>query len=113
MPPIPCPIAAENASDTPTMAHTPGPWRYFDPIGDAVDSECGPYLQIAAGEGYTLGGNGFGITGYISEADARLIVAAPDLLASCRSLLKYARAGNADREMIDVASVAIARATGQ
>lgn len=63
------------------MTHTPGPWRYFDPTGDNTrTSET--YFEVAAGSGYTP--EGFNLTGFVNEADARLCAAAPDLLAALR-----------------------------
>ena len=58
-----------------SAGHTPGPWQLVsDPYADGK-----PYFQFTAG-----GGNypdGFHIAGILSQADARLIARAPDLLA--------------------------------
>lgn len=86
--------------------HTPGPWRYYDPIGDGHDPVFGPYFQIETGGGRSL-------TGFISEADARLIVAAPEMLAALHELRIWAgRRGDQDDALIEAADAAIARATG-
>ncbi len=61
-----------------SVAHTPGPWREHAPrIDDQVDRE---YRSILGGSG--LRGSGFELTGFISEADAKLIAAAPDMLTA-------------------------------
>lgn len=57
--------------------HTPGPWRLDDPIhGDVLGDG---YHAIDAGAGIGPG-RGFGLCGFMSPADARLIAAAPELL---------------------------------
>lgn len=60
--------------------HTPGPWA-LDHENDHVASP--DYHSISAGCGYHTGPEdiGFSISGCISTADARLMTAAPDLLA--------------------------------
>jgi hypothetical protein len=65
---------------------TPGPWRLDDAIhGEALQPD---YHCIDAGRGYLVaGGNGFGVSGFMTIHDARLITAAPDLLAALQSLL--------------------------
>lgn len=62
--------------------HTPGPW-YCDPSDTKHDF---PARQQVFGGGYLLAevaGNGKGSSG----ANARLIAAAPDLLAACKAFL--------------------------
>ena len=52
------------------VAHTPGPWRYFDPSGERKpDPDHGTYFEIAGGAGFSFGGRGFGVTGFVPEAD--------------------------------------------
>jgi hypothetical protein len=63
------------------MSHTSGPWRQFKPLDDDDD-----YREIAGGNGFTP--NGFSVTGFVSEDDARLLAAAPDLLEACRAMMK-------------------------
>ena len=63
------------------IKHTPRPWQLTsDPYEDGT-----PYFKIRGGEGHYQDedGNavGFQIDAIMSEADARLIAAAPDLLA--------------------------------
>ena len=74
-----------------TMAtHTPGPW-ILDAPSRRMDRHDEPefrdYHHIDAGVGFFDDTEGFGITGFMSEADARLITAAPDLLAACKRAL--------------------------
>ena len=70
-------------SDTMTATHTPGPWR-FDSLGDGrvlSDRLCIALVMRGVDE-YSdehLGGPTF-------QANANLIAAAPDLLASLKSL---------------------------
>jgi hypothetical protein len=89
------------------VAHTPGPWavsdnhgkRYIEPVGDNE-----PVAQITKGPN--------------SEANARLIAAAPELLEAlvvmCREFeLKIPDHCNADwYEEFNAARAAIAKATG-
>lgn len=61
--------------------HTPGPWKQFAPdiINHGVDEN---YRTIVAGDGFYNDEalpRGFGLTGYINPADARLIAAAPEM----------------------------------
>jgi hypothetical protein len=97
--------------------HTPGPWRlnlHF------LDTDL--YREIAAGREYFNPQNpqaltGFSLTGYMSAADARLIAAAPDLLAALRECEARLRAGversifyRGDKELLQKISAAIAKA---
>jgi hypothetical protein len=100
------------------MKHTPGPWQ-FDAQDDAhVVSD--DYHVIRAGCGYLAEAKeerepGFRIAGHMTEADARLIAAAPDLLAALQSILPDAvgnHIGGPDTQVrIDSARAAIAKAT--
>jgi len=88
------------------MSHTPGPWRWYSRraieareqtvlVGDCGLPSCGR-TEL-----------------FVSDADARLIAAAPDLLAACQDLLKVAtsydyKGGSAAR-----ANAAIAKAEGR
>src|SRR5262245_53317886 len=67
-------------------AHTPGPWRWRNEPYDDGD----PYIIIDAGPnpfGFNHAGNGgFRIAGIFSEADARLIASAPEMLEALKQL---------------------------
>jgi len=69
--------------------HTPGPWRIVravDFTGD-TESQYNPILSIDAANGKTVY---FTDSGYFKphEADARLIAAAPELLAALEMAMK-------------------------
>jgi hypothetical protein len=70
----------ERAPEKPRNAHTPGPWwieNYF-----ARPKHCDPYFQVVADKS--------GIASvYENEANARLIAAAPELLAACKLVTDY------------------------
>ena len=90
--------------------HTPGPWTWRnEPYDDGK-----PYIHIEAGDGFH-GGNdrGFCFQGIMSEANARLIVSAPELLAALESVLALAVIEYADMSMFDRARAAIAKAKGE
>jgi len=92
---------------------TPGPWRLDDPIHGTVRAD---YHCIDAGRGYLVaGGNGFGIAGFMTIHDARLITAAPDLLQSLQDM--YAAfvdcvEGGPEDELMKFARAAISKALG-
>jgi hypothetical protein len=78
--------------------HTPGPWRIVD------DGIAGPSWWVVS-------------DALISDADAHLIAAAPDLLAALKGIIGIARAatfhsgGDHNRKRIAAAEAAIAKAT--
>jgi len=93
--------------------HTPGPWRY-----DYEPGFCGELLAP----------NGTNIAEFITEpndSDARLIAAAPDLLAALQKFVAWSEAESSHegttfwervemlRELDAAAAVAIAKATGE
>jgi len=70
-----------------TSTHTPAPWRLDAPIHDHVTKQGDNYHIIEAGDelaGPALGVTGFTIREYMPIADARLIKAAPALLAAAK-----------------------------
>jgi len=91
------------------MPHTPGPWRYFDPIGDNNPDTQG-YFEVAGGDGYTP--NGFNLTGYIGEDDARLTAAAPDPLAALIDLTRTCEKLGYYGTTLEAAGAAINKAAG-
>lgn len=61
------------------LKHTPGPWDLDHPRDGHITGD--DYHIISAGCGFfAAGASGFRLTGFASEADARLLVAAPELL---------------------------------
>jgi len=72
-------ISLRDTKETKSMSekHTAGPWRVHD-LADGPSKTIGPLGVFVA---QTLGGN--------DSANARLIAAAPDLLAACKAAEKY------------------------
>ena len=70
-----------------TTTHTPGPWvAVAMPYSDGT-----PYFRIEAGNcGYGELTEGFSFSGIIGTPDARLIVAAPELLEALKTAVKAA-----------------------
>lgn len=60
-------------------SHTPGPWRFSSHPHD------GNYMRITCSNDPAEGDN---LRGYCGEANARLIAAAPTLLAALQTLMK-------------------------
>lgn len=92
------------------LTHTPGPWK-------AVDAfvENNPNRWLVARGGW--GGPNIADCGPGAEADARLIAAAPELLAACRIALANATAGEqltplGLKAIADAARSALSKATG-
>lgn len=78
--------------------HTPAPWVEFADKGDTI-------ALMAAMRAMDVCNFA---TPYPSRADARLMAAAPDLLAALRGVLRVA---DRDTEEFDAARAAIAKAT--
>jgi hypothetical protein len=80
------------------MSATHGPWKpELQILCDGLDEKgvminprtIKDYFSIRAGEGFWReedNSKGFCITGYLSESNAQLIAAAPDLLDVCKSI---------------------------
>ncbi len=92
--------------------HTPGPWRVSEsdtvvgPSGNVVAECCGYSVQATDAAQRKQGGR---------EANARLIAAAPDLLAALRSLFEncamiHSQWGDNDNKKEADAAIASARA---
>jgi hypothetical protein len=91
--------------------HTPGPWILdFPHPGTDGESLVSPsYHFVDAGKGYYP--NGFGLSLVASEADARLIAAAPELLEALEmAQLWLDYDGRYDMQKINAA---IAKAKGE
>lgn len=88
--------------------HTPGPWRYWP---CKVDSTLTPpmydYVQFASPIGHVFRAP----IQFLSEADARLLAAAPDLLEALKDCRRALELANAAGELA-VVDAAIAKATG-
>lgn len=79
--------------------HTPGPWNYslkplaINPFSKVLEYETKEnYYAVKAGLGYfsakSKESTGFEAVTYMSEADARLMATAPELLESLEWLIK-------------------------
>ena len=88
--------------------HTSGPWKTFRHAG----TQSGPFWGIWANKDDRIAV--VDAAGPIDECNARLIAAAPDLLAACKGLLDHALAEHqfAGERLIESARTAIAKAEG-
>lgn len=82
--------------------HTPGPWQDRGPIG------AGKWITAPEGQVAVVYGPN---TNPASEANARLISAAPCLLDALKAVMQHGRIDNSEARMNQVAA-AIAKATG-
>ena len=87
--------------------HTPGPW-----IATASDNgEWGVDAASGWGIATVAGSAGYGPGNDESDANARLIAAAPDLLAACKALYAQHKPGKGQCcEAADMAFAALAKA---
>lgn len=88
------------------MAHTPGPWFISED----------PYIHVRQGTGEDNRGSCVLARDYCSLADARLIAAAPDLLAALEMLWANcipAEQNAVGRIALDAARAAILKAKGE
>lgn len=103
----------------PTQTHTPGPWRadILDSYGRFEIRQSDGGRMFAQGRSW-----GDGATAETQEANARLIAAAPDLLAALEAMViaNHGLPANPAEEVdlvcraaLEQARAAIARATGQ
>lgn len=101
------------------VVHTIGPWVLDAP--EHAQHIIQDYHFIDAGKGYHCerSGNGFGIAGFMSQADAQLIAAAPDLLHAVQrgrqKLATYVSVYPGDKELrflLATWDAAIAKTTG-
>lgn len=92
-----------------TDKHTPGPWEVYGGTRAGIDKEDGSFSIVVAGYDDDECGI-YGHTDAEAAANARLIAAAPDLLAACRAALEGQSIPPFEKyEMI---RAAIAKATG-
>lgn len=86
-----------------TTKHTPGPWR-FNPVGEVRGADWNVVICDTYGNG----------DDDVADADARLIAAAPDLLAACEmALLDMRYYATVHGESITAIEAAIAKAKGE
>lgn len=100
--------------------HTPGPWAYALEYGPNITEpprittvgRCANYV-IGLPSDYPGGNYRDGDPSGDEEADARLMAAAPELLAALKHLRHNAKMSGADMGLaLDVADAAIGKATG-
>lgn len=92
--------------------YTPGPWRAFDPEGrggDAIPIIDAQGVMFAAVEAIDITDEQ---AHERQQANARLIVAAPDLLAACNAALAYLDAEDSAGLVAEIAA-AVAKAEGR
>ena len=70
------------------MGHTKGPWEAHNGEVTTAQISGRSYRRIAAVQDY-----GMGAAPEVDEANARLIAAAPDLLAACQRVKRLAELG--------------------
>jgi hypothetical protein len=93
---------------------SPGPWNFgFEPYDDGI-----PYVRISAGDGGMFDEateQGFNLSGITSEADGRLIAAAPALHKAADLLASFDATGDEAflRDAIRAAREALAIVRGE
>lgn len=97
-------------------SHAPGPWRQYQ-SGAGIDP-C--YRNIDAGAGFFEPGRSFGLSGFMTPADAALIAAAPDLLNALHAVANALEwhenqtvEPGQESGALDLARAAIAKAEGR
>jgi hypothetical protein len=99
--------------------HTPGPWQVhtYYVARHGITAQLVPYrLATVIGAFDQVDNN---VPGPSCEANARLIAAAPELLAALRDTLEWLREGKVDgvgfdeQQVVDTISAAIAKAEGE
>lgn len=68
----------------PEVAHTPGPWRNAGLVGSGIWIKASKQIAVVYGPRINAS----------AEANARLIAAAPDLLAACEAILAALNSGD-------------------
>lgn len=87
--------------------HTPGPWQIWAEITAISRNPCTGHTISRGDDVFICDAVG------TSAADARLIAAAPDLLAALQALLPYVAGSDSFAAEEALARAAIAKATGQ
>lgn len=114
----------ENKTVMGGQSHTPGPWER----GDGAANGCAGYIYCDDATGSAVASVVFspdfiGRSDAETEANARLIAAAPELLEALKEIVKACEECEADenmsivdaftQDMEDAARAAIAKATGE
>jgi hypothetical protein len=90
------------------MSHTKGPWEFYNGEVTTKQEQGRSYRRIAAVQDYGLGSDP-----EVDEANARLIAAAPDLLAAMTLILdRLATSPMQDDELAATIRAAIKKAKG-
>ena len=90
--------------------HTPGPWTVEGASGESGEAEViESDNRIIAWTADSLGSDSFGILEDEDRANARLIAAAPDLLAALRKAADYMAEMGHPANVLDEARAAIAK----
>lgn len=109
------------------MKHTPGPWTYgkVSPLVEKIGEDYVPDPSIGHSSDLRTEHNNFRITAWghglgkeETEANARLIASAPDLLKACQRYMEILRKHYGDmpvfmRPITNVIESAISKATGK
>jgi hypothetical protein len=88
--------------------HTPGPWIIMPTLKGALSINVAPSVPVA-----TVGGAGWHLGEKVARANARLIAAAPEMLAALEdalTLLPDYPAHDPQRHRVDTIRAAIAKA---
>lgn len=96
------------------VSHTPGPWKIFDPLLTVVTNSKEDYRIARTDDGDSTDFD------LVDVANARLIAAAPDLLAALKLWVDYDNCdeddyvifGDSYNAVLDAAKAAIAKAEG-
>ena len=110
-------VGLEAEAESCKVKHTPGPWKVTHPfiIRDELDAPCGIVASVRRfGDSEVMQWIAPSPASLENVANARLIAAAPDLLAACRSMA----ACFSDEQLrcagcYGLLMAAIARATGE
>jgi hypothetical protein len=109
------------------MSHTPGPWHYHYATAVGEESEDGDYnaafgITSRSKEEFQADGNRGDLVAYVPWdcdhiANARLIAAAPEMLAALRELVHYdegsSEQGSYGYEVLSRCKAVIAKAEGR
>jgi hypothetical protein len=92
-----------------TPKHTPGPWRWVDP---PEGQDEGPLARLVAADGTEVLNFDPSCGWPPDDANARLICAAPDLLAACEAIIAGWGHQDGVSRAVELARAAVAKAAG-